>query len=117
MSNKVLGHCACPMCGFPDQEVRESSAKSPKPYLNCDECGVQIFTRQAKSVRILKQRMEVAPPQAAMPSAKLAPVVAKPKPEPVKTTAAEPPAPVVAVVAEPQTEPAERTIFDWFKPE
>lgn len=104
MSNKVLGHCACPLCGFPDQEVRESSAKSPKPYLNCDECGVQIFTRQAKSVRLLKQRMEAAPQQAA----------AIAKPEPVKTPAAEH---VAHVVAESQTEPSERTIFDWFKPE
>lgn len=116
MSNKVLGRCACPLCGCPDQEVRESTAKSPKPYLCCEDCQVQIFARGAKSSRILKQRIAEASPKATVaaaekPAAHVAPVATKP--EPVKSPAAAPVAPVVAAVVEKKTEPAEKTIFDW----
>lgn len=56
MANKKLGQCNCPLCDFPDQEVRED--KNGKPYMVCDECGCQIFARQAKSIRKLRERME-----------------------------------------------------------
>lgn len=53
IANKVLGRCTCPLCKSEfSQEVRESE-KSRKPYLNCDECGCQIFARQPASVKIL----------------------------------------------------------------
>jgi hypothetical protein len=52
--NQVLGNCDCPLCGFKLQEVR--IAQGGKPYIICDECGMQLFARQARSVRILKEK-------------------------------------------------------------
>jgi hypothetical protein len=81
--NEVIGHSACPLCGFPHQEVR-ISAKN-KPYMSCDECGAQIFSRQAKSVTIMRklagpaQAAQVAKP-APVAQVAVAPVVAKPAP-------------------------------------
>lgn len=118
MSNQVLGHCACPLCGCPNQEVKESNAKSPKPYLNCEECGVQIFTRQSKSVRILKQKIVVLESDHMYDDSegdkvvkKTAAPVAVAKPIPVET--AKPVAPAKPVEAVSSTKPVEKTIFDW----
>lgn len=52
--NEVLGHTKCPLCGFDHQEVR--AASNGKPYMICDECGMQMFARQARSVRLLRER-------------------------------------------------------------
>lgn len=63
MANEVLGKCACPLCGYPNQEVRQTSKTNPKPYLCCEDCHAQIFARGAKSARILKgliKKIEVA---------------------------------------------------------
>lgn len=57
MANEVLGKCACPLCGFPNQEVRQTSKTNPKPYLCCEDCHAQIFARGAKAARILKGRI------------------------------------------------------------
>jgi hypothetical protein len=59
MVNEVLGKCACPLCGFPNQEVRQTSKTNPKPYLCCEDCHAQIFARGAKAARILKGRIVV----------------------------------------------------------
>lgn len=122
MSNKVLGRCACPLCGCPDQEVKETAKNNPKPYLCCEDCQVQIFARGAKSSRILKSlsgriiehlRELIDKILAGSGIAKTKPEPAapvEPKPEPVKPPAVEPVAPAVA---DKKTEPAEKTIFDW----
>ncbi len=60
MAQKVLGTSACPLCKFPNQEIRESE-KNGKPYMVCDECGCQIFARQARSVKLLREMIAKAP--------------------------------------------------------
>ena len=53
--NEVLGTTTCPLCKSEyAQEVRQSG-KSGKPYINCDECGAQIFARQPASVKIMRE--------------------------------------------------------------
>lgn len=83
----VLGHCACPVCKFPGTEVRATD--KGKPYISCDECGMQLFARQKRAERLLLamiQQVEAAPPT---------PPAAEPEPAPK-------PAPA-----------EEKTIFDW----
>lgn len=99
MSEKVLGRCACPLCGFPDQEVRLS--KNEKPYMACDECGMQLFSRQAKSVNLLKSRVKQIEP------VKVAPVV---KAEPVAPV--KPPAVPPVAVKKTVQDDEEVTMFD-----
>lgn len=102
MANEVLGQCACPLCGYAAQEVRKSNAKTPKPYLNCEECGVQIFARLAKSVKILTARTtEVAKPASAK------------KHEVIKPAALVAPEPKQPVPVDEHPKP-EKTIFDFF---
>ncbi len=107
MANEVLGKCACPLCGYAAQDVKKSNAKNPKPYLNCDECGVQIFTRQAKSVKILTARMTAEKPAAVAIGAP-APVKT---PEAIKPATLDAPEPVTPVEEQPKPE---KTIFDFF---
>ncbi len=57
---KVIGYVECPDCGE-RCEVRE--AKTGKPYVVCDECGVQHFYRSKKGIQRLMQRMQRAEPQ------------------------------------------------------
>lgn len=94
--NQVLGNCDCPLCGFKLQEVRIASGG--KPYIICDECGMQLFARQARSVRILKEKTAPIYPAAE-------PVKKKAEPEPVKKPEAVPaPAP---------EQKKEKTMFDF----
>lgn len=54
MGNQVLGMGTCPVCKSEySQEVRLSE-KSNKPYINCEECGAQVFARQPLSVKLLR---------------------------------------------------------------
>lgn len=63
MANKILGVCECPICKSEFlQEVRESE-KSGKPYINCDDCGVQIFARTPASVKIIRNMAKPSPGQ------------------------------------------------------
>jgi hypothetical protein len=81
MAQKVIGRCACPLCGYADQEIRESD-KNGKPYMVCDECGCQIFARQARSVKLLRDKASAAPAEIARevkPSVPDAPKPAAPK--------------------------------------
>lgn len=60
MANRdVLGHHACPVCGFAHQEIRK--ATNGKPYIICDECGAQVFARQQRSVAKLREWAAAAP--------------------------------------------------------
>lgn len=82
MANEVLGQAKCPLCGATHQEVRQSE-KSRKPYINCDECGAQIFARLPESVRIMRdmaraEKVEAEPVQITREP------VAEPQTEPVK---------------------------------
>ena len=62
---KVIGYVECPDCGE-RCEVRE--AKTGKPYVVCDECGVQHFYRSRKGIERLLARMERAEPRKAEPA-------------------------------------------------
>lgn len=124
MKNEVIGFMPCPLCGFDHQEIRKSE-KSRKPYMCCDECGAQIFARQARSVNIMRDAAQVmpaekpAPAKPDTPSGKAvksdgvrpehAAPVAKPKPQAVPQ-----PVPVLEDDGSNGT-PEEPTIFDWFK--
>jgi hypothetical protein len=93
MSNPVLGKCACPLCGFPNQEVRETSKTNPKPYLCCEDCHAQIFARGAKAARILKGRIEAGNNPLNDPRIveNAAPAVVAAKPAPIPQAAPTPP--------------------------
>lgn len=120
MANQVLGECICPVCKSKHpQEVR--IAKTNKPYLNCEECGCQIFARSPESVKILRsmatpgqkpdslsgtQKQPEAAPVGAGQAVAKTPEKTPPKPAPVGAGQMEP-APVA--VAKPE----EKTIFDW----
>lgn len=123
MNNKILGRCACPLCGCPDQEVRETAKNNPKPYLCCEECQAQIFARGPKSARILRGMIgrTLDHLRALIEKIMQGSATAKPaQPAIIKAPEAQPPAAPVAPVAaapSPEPEPAERTIFDWFKAE
>lgn len=122
MTNEVLGKALCPVCvydrviqkqsleGLYMQEIRAS--KNGKPYCACDECGAQTFSRQAKSMLILRGGIvagaDVAPKPvrpAAAPVVKAAP--AKPAAAPAVKVAQETPSQEVKAEGE-------KTIFDWF---
>ena len=45
---------ACPLCAK-KQEIRMS--KKDKPYIVCDNCGVQLFIRKSEGVRILAEKV------------------------------------------------------------
>jgi DNA-directed RNA polymerase subunit RPC12/RpoP len=65
MTNEVIGQCACPLCKSEfEQEIR--LAKTGKPYLTCEECGVQIFARQGRSAKLLRA-LVTAPAQQTAP--------------------------------------------------
>lgn len=108
MVNKVLGECICPVCKseYP-QEIR--TAKTGKPYMNCDECGCQIFARQPQSVKILRglavpvqqKQPEAAPVLAGQEVAKK-PEKTHSKPAPVLAQNPQPAPPLMATPAEKQ---------------
>ena len=101
VKNPVMGMCACPICGAENQELRVSV--NDKPYLNCDDCGVQIFTRSAKSARCLKAKIN----QPEQTPVKVVAAVASSPSEPEKKPEAKPAQAVkpVAPVAEEPEEP------------
>jgi hypothetical protein len=79
-TKKVIGHIDCPICKYEQQEVRED--RNGKPYIVCDECGMQLFTRQAKAMNLLRAGMKAIhnpPANSGMPAApvqqKTAPVI------------------------------------------
>lgn len=122
MANEVLGECVCPVCKSEHPQQVRISEKSGKPYLNCDECGCQIFARQPASVKILRgmvapgqkpdnmsvpeKQPEAAPVLAGQVVAKL-PEKSPPQPAPVLAGQKEPAPPLMA-------QPEEKTIFDIF---
>lgn len=61
MPRDAIGHHACPLCGFDDVEVRETEGKNPKPYMVCEECGMQLFARQPAACRALRAAMRPIP--------------------------------------------------------
>jgi len=102
--NEVIGTCSCPLCQFPDQEIRVST--NGKPYMVCEECGMQLFSRQARSVKLLKERIGAKPVDPVAPK----PATPIPVPKPAAPAAAKP-----APVPVPEPKPAaEKTIFDIF---
>lgn len=111
MAYQVIGHCACPLCSFSQQEIRLSD-KNNKPYIVCDECGMQLFTRQARSVKLLNERAAASQPAPAETPAK--PKPAAPAPEPAKPKPAAPAKPD-APAHVPHKLDEEKTIFDIWK--
>jgi DNA-directed RNA polymerase subunit RPC12/RpoP len=57
----------CPGCGA---LTPVKIGKSKKPYIRCDDCGIDVFVRGAKGVRkFLGEGEEPAPAAAAAPAA------------------------------------------------
>jgi DNA-directed RNA polymerase subunit RPC12/RpoP len=45
----------CTLC---DQELVIRSTKNGKPYLLCEDCGIQIFFRSQKSIDLLEKKLK-----------------------------------------------------------
>lgn len=77
---------ACPLCGRP-LDVRVS--KKGKPYVVCDDCGLQLFVRGANGVARLREttrtRVHVTGSAAGLASAQRAGRVASASPVSVLT--------------------------------
>ena len=43
MKKTPIGHVACPVCDFPDAQVKED--KNEHAYIHCGDCNAQTFTR------------------------------------------------------------------------
>lgn len=43
MKKTPIGHVACPVCDFPDAQVKED--KNSHAYIHCTDCNAQTFTR------------------------------------------------------------------------
>lgn len=60
MAGKVLGHCTCPECDFPDAEIKED--KNGHPYRYCPDCNVQTFSRgEPKRAKNMLAKMRPLP--------------------------------------------------------
>lgn len=55
MAKVDIGLINCPVCDFVDAHVRESDSK--KPYVVCDECNIQLFTRGGVSKDLVLKKM------------------------------------------------------------
>ncbi len=82
MAAVLLGHGACPLCGG---RSRVTLSKNQYAVLTCAHCGIQLFTRSAKSDELVRDRITPDPEPAAEPVRTEAPA-----PDPVRTD----PAPV-----------------------
>lgn len=91
MARDEIGTCQCPICDWKTASVRMSAGKAPKPYILCEECGFQGFTRGPKAVKALESKTQrhAAPPEPApspAPDPAPAPTPAeKPQPKPKKS--------------------------------
>nr|WP_314606057.1 hypothetical protein [uncultured Janthinobacterium sp.] len=43
MKKTPIGHVVCPVCDFPDAQVKED--KNGHAYIHCGDCNAQTFTR------------------------------------------------------------------------
>jgi DNA-directed RNA polymerase subunit RPC12/RpoP len=70
MAKKLLGHCACPECGFADAEIGED--KSGNPYRYCPDCNAQYFAKADPKRRaaLLKMIREAQPSPSPAPEKK-----------------------------------------------
>lgn len=105
MSNEEIGQCTCPLCNSAVlQSIRLS--KSGKPYLTCDSCGMQLFARQANSIKHLKACAQAAPVVATPPKQPSAP--------PIKATPQDPPKEAAQAAVKPAPEASSDlpTMFD-----
>ncbi|MCX7289725.1 hypothetical protein [Janthinobacterium sp.] len=89
MKKTPIGHVACPVCDFPDAQVKED--KNSHAYIHCTDCNAQTFTRNDFRNGKLRGRMRAitvtisddtvtvtAPVPATAPAADKAPPVKKP---------------------------------------
>ncbi len=65
MAKKLIGHMACPECGFSDAEVGED--KNGHPYRHCPDCNAQYFTRGDPG-RIAKLKEKMRPVKTGEPA-------------------------------------------------
>lgn len=86
-TKKPIGHVACPVCDFPDAQVKED--KNTHAYIHCGDCNAQTFTRNEHRNGKLRARMR--PVTVTVPEPPAVPVVA-PAPAPAPKAAAKAPA-------------------------
>ena len=55
MKKTPIGHVACPVCDFPDAQVKED--KNGHAYIHCGDCNAQTFTRNDFRNGKLRARM------------------------------------------------------------
>lgn len=56
--NEIIGRpLPCPLCG---QDIPVKMSKSGKPYIICDDCGVQLFIRSPRGIERLRQIIQEA---------------------------------------------------------
>lgn len=55
MKKTPIGHVACPVCDFPDAQVKED--KNNHAYIHCTDCNAQTFTRNEFRNGKLRARM------------------------------------------------------------
>ena len=95
MKKTPIGHVTCPVCDFPDAQVKED--KNLHAYIHCGDCNTQTFTRN--EFRNGKLRAKMRPVTVTVTEPPDAPVAA-PTPAPAPKAAAKAPAaPEEALVA------------------
>ena len=99
MKKTPIGHVACPVCDFPDAQVKED--KNSHAYIHCTDCNAQTFTRNDFRNGKLRGRMR------AVTVTVTDDTVTVTAPAPAPATAPPPPADKVPTVKKPG---------GWFQP-
>jgi|CXWL01.1.fsa_nt_gi uncharacterized Zn finger protein len=113
MSYEVIGQCVCPLCHSEYKQEVRLSEKSRKPYLNCEECGMQLFARQARSVKLLNELASSGQPSKIKAVEPKPSTIPAPKPAPAQVIVEKPK--VLPIEKKPEAapvKPEEKTIFD-----
>lgn len=99
MKKTPIGHVACPVCDFPDAQVKED--KNGHAYIHCGDCNAQTFTRNDFRNGKLRGRMRAVTVTVTDDTV----TVTAPAP------ATEPPVPTAAAKVLPVKKPG-----GWFQP-
>lgn len=58
MKKEKSAEFPCPLCER-KLEIRKTVKKNPKPYMICEDCGVQLFVRGKTGIDRLKKKVSV----------------------------------------------------------
>lgn len=95
MKKTPIGHVTCPVCDFPDAQVKTD--KNEHAYIHCGDCNAQTFTRNEH--RNGKLRAKMRPVTVTVTEPPAAPVAAPASGQAPKAAAKAPVAPEEAPAA------------------